>query len=1393
MKRARGQIGRLAVAAGSAILRKGRLTMRQGAVLIALVALALFAALVMVPDKAIAATVSYGAVEGTGQNLGGFTITWTTCTSVNATPPNATTPLYGVMSVGTPACTFRITAFDTTSPAPQMMLISDTQYGVATTVTGIDFTGNLRDYQEATNPGTTIGMRYQLGYVTGGTFYPFPGEATEARDYSTQANWTTSLASLTGTAPAGSYLAFRVTKDNGAFSYRIYSSTTANILNVDEVAACSDPDPTTSFTINPPTSGSTFGGSTYTVQATVAGEGTPGSGSATITIAGTTGGTCDVTGAAMTWNAGNSKWEYSWNIAACGNPVDGGITIDAAYTDPDCSDVTNATQITNITIDNTCVDSSPSTITVLTGQTLNGDPYNATSVFSTTGNVGSFQYFVVNATSSAGPSVDEQEYFDNDESTCDFVNWTAATGTGTLCTDPMGNGQFGTHNSAVADNGDGTHSPSAGTGPTSLHSGTHGTNGGFAYIEASGTGPYTATLTRNAQFNADETELHVSFAYSAYGANGIELKLEANDGTGWVTEWSVIGDDGNAGAWTVVDLNLYSGAGASAKAYTSGMVDLRFSWNMNSFAGDWAIDTIRVYGPGRVVASETTCTNWTSAGNALPATTGNGSLCGDFANGGSTHKIDIKGIDPDCGGYEVISPGSQNFTWNACTDPDPTTGFTINPPTTGSTISGDYLIQATVAGEGSPGSGSANITVAGSSSCDVTGAAMSWNGTSSKWEYTWNTSSCGDPIESGITIDANYIDPDCSSSFPATQVTSITLDNTDPYSIMGCNGCHLSPPAENALRNGADGAIVGSHDAHSNGLSMACTECHIDNGSTLPHRTGIINMTSLINSAANSSYSKGTSFAQTATPALGYCSNTYCHSNGTNLTSPWVSSSPTWGTTATCTTCHTKPPAYASGSPKANSHVKHPSDCSYCHDATTSDGGNSITTPANHGNKAYNVIANSAVSFSYTYNVAGGTCATISCHGGGTAQWGTTLGCTDCHGGSVSSPVAASLDATVTTRRGISGEFGMTWSHKRTAGGTVTSNDCGVCHMEGTASTGASNPTYHANGYVELRDPDTGLTIKDAYFNGGTPGAYLSNTTDARFVRFSRDLASSTLEPAVMAIQVNHCLKCHDAGGAASSAAWVPSGTAGKPFNTTIAHTTGGNVLNVDAHFNTTNSSYHPVKGKQNNSYADVDLMLAPWNQTSKTAGTTTQWGDLISCWDCHARPTDSGTLTNTVTAHGATDTLRGASTVSGTPSVSNAATLCLLCHDMTTYNQATPGHGPNSAASNLNRTQKVPFLQYGCNVCHSSGYNTAATRPARSEDVHGTNTLPATGQTLSGRWSTAGTPIAFIRNRSYLGNHEPLKVGATTYSPQCNMVGTDGNGACTNQGAKTYTVGGTY
>jgi hypothetical protein len=321
-------------------------------------------------------------------------------------------------------------------------------------------------------------------------------------------------------------------------------------------------------------------------------------------------------------------------------------------------------------------------------------------------------------------------------------------------------------------------------------------------------------------------------------------------------------------------------------------------------------------------------------------------------------------------------------------------------------------------------------------------------------------------------------------------------------------------------------------------------------------------------------------------------------------------------------------------------------------------------------------------------------------------------------------------------------------------------------------------------------------------------------------VTLEADPNAATLQ----AIMINQCLKCHDSNGAMSASARVPvsvmpASSSAKPFGTTIAGATYtgagvtanailGGVVDVNEAFKTTNSSYHPVTGKQNNSYASGTRMAAPWVNT-KTAGSITAWGPLISCWDCHALPTDAGTIVQTVTAHGGTATLRGNFLASGGTSTATsnvAVTLCVKCHAQ--YDTlSSSNHGTGSAFSGGGNGGMANALKWQCNKCHGSFWSdtagTVATRPVRSFDVHGVNALPTGGKVppATSRWggsTTVGTPTgtanlrpyAFIRNTTALGSHSPLSGNGFTYSPNCTSPTANVSG-CGSM--STYSVGGTY
>ena len=406
-------------------------------------------------------------------------------------------------------------------------------------------------------------------------------------------------------------------------------------------------------------------------------------------------------------------------------------------------------------------------------------------------------------------------------------------------------------------------------------------------------------------------------------------------------------------------------------------------------------------------------------------------------------------------------------------------------------------------------------------------------------------------------------------------------------------------------------------------------------------------------------------------------------------------------------------------------------------------------------------------------------------------EYGAGGECVTCHAAVVSSPVAAGLPggAAVTTRPDVVTPFTLASRHirSRTPATTVRNEDCCVCHMEGDVATGGANGSYHKNGYIELRDPDLGTTIKGVTHNGTTsaPGTWSSTGADARPIRFSRNLSSAVIEADTAAIMINHCLKCHDTLGATNTRAQVPTtGSATKPFGATVAANPGGNVLDVTSQFASTNKSFHPVLVRQNNGYTGT-RMVAPWNGVAKSA-TTTVYGPLISCWDCHAASGATGTIT-TSGSHGGTPTgtdavvLRGRVYTSGTTAALN---LCLVCHTQS----GTTNHGTGSSFTS-GTDGGMTYMANRCYFCHS--YNVARTRPFGAGDAHGYNTR-ANGTAFP----AVNNGYAFIRNEGWYGNatvHSIRSIGATTYTPTCGGVSNTTGGGCSRGSMGGYTPGGVY
>jgi predicted CxxxxCH...CXXCH cytochrome family protein len=388
--------------------------------------------------------------------------------------------------------------------------------------------------------------------------------------------------------------------------------------------------------------------------------------------------------------------------------------------------------------------------------------------------------------------------------------------------------------------------------------------------------------------------------------------------------------------------------------------------------------------------------------------------------------------------------------------------------------------------------------------------------------------------------------------------SGITFRSTiawDDVPSGSCNVCHddaTTPLSTNAHNLHIDNA---KHD-------FKCQECHVSTAtgdSTIGtasqrdfHVNGIKNVvwdTAGVNNG-------GTNYSSPS------CNGIYCHSQGIDLTMPRdvdanPTNAPTWNETFpgnNCAECHsggtTTGPSYANntlnidGTNKANSHDKHVVSagllCADCH-MNTLNAANIINYAGGlHINQQFDIVAPASNIGSYAYNIAGGTCNTIACHGGNNAQWGATLACTDCHGvtsgetedfgtGTGASIANGSVTATIDTT-----EWDAT-GHGRDAGNygsgnpaanmlSGATNKCLACHDSGVAHSLDTNPfrlrnvatinkvcmdchdtdSATAPGVAGFREP-TQAYVGAAHFNTGGGSNQRHNTTEYNGGRFCWD------------------------------------------------------------------------------------------------------------------------------------------------------------------------------------------------------------------------------------------------------------------------------------------------
>ncbi|MSM41610.1 MAG: CxxxxCH/CxxCH domain-containing protein [Geobacter sp.] len=498
----------------------------------------------------------------------------------------------------------------------------------------------------------------------------------------------------------------------------------------------------------------------------------------------------------------------------------------------------------------------------------------------------------------------------------------------------------------------------------------------------------------------------------------------------------------------------------------------------------------------------------------------------------------------------------------------------------------------------------------------------------------------------------------------------------------GCSQCHGTPPA-----GGGSGA-AGSHAKHAEIFpgTEGCAVCHDDHLAEVnpfAHATSAGRRPlSLRLPGGSYSGSLDDYLPKSADNQFGSCSGVYCHSDGTNIVTGTLSTgTPVWGAADVCAACHGNPPAYASGSPKANSHQKHPFGCNRCHTATTTNG-TAITTKANHRNGSYELSGPAGEAFSY-----GGVrqCTNSYCHGNGTnvatgaaangtttPSWGSgaALSCAACH----AFPPAYAKGTPKANAHLLHNSYGYT---------------CSQCHYATTrdGATLADANTAHANRAYDVSGPP-GKPVTYTYgATGGSCTAYCHSSVQGKLNPADPPVYAS---PKWSDSYIRSCRNCHKAG----------------------YHAYDSFLMDTGSHFK--------------------HLQFDSTSHTCRMCHYTARYGSAGSCYECHnpnttfigSNPHYDTSPRGPEHANGVVDVAfhpdfpaAGATgSYSGDTMPGTAYGTCtnLYCHSQGT--RATPPYAPAN----------IPTVTWGsgplpvdCSGCHGGDINASIPMATQSHDRH--------------------------------------------------------------------------
>ncbi len=627
----------------------------------------------------------------------------------------------------------------------------------------------------------------------------------------------------------------------------------------------------------------------------------------------------------------------------------------------------------------------------------------------------------------------------------------------------------------------------------------------------------------------------------------------------------------------------------------------------------------------------------------------------------------------------------------------------------------------------------------------------------------------------------------CNKCHPTTSgpsTWSTHIDGTLNQTTYGCSQCHgalstvspgvpASTPTEAAPGASASGSFdvtgvstngigaVGAHLSHLKKTNLAqtaivCNECHVvPAAGDVSHGTG----TGTGNARATLSWGPlatgtiqgWTTKAPTYTgsnTALngpnygttgGTCGTVFCHGAFPNGNNSGAGISQSWnGTFSSVTTLCTQLPCASSAL-----------TCLSCHSNTS--GGPQPIPPHQTTDTACGGCHGNA----YTWTGTSGTVDRALHMNGKVDGGGGGPNCLGCHNSAKGSRRAVDVDFADGGSPFRSHHVGSGTTN--TFKGTLDNYDCVACHMEGQIVTAASadcasgpfpttctNPTYHNNKKIDLRDVDV---VAPAADGAGTAFVYDKdavaaaagaaanwNTGNATW----RSETSTHLDP--------FCLNCHDTDGASKISTFGGTGqTASNPFaDTTITNnydqlTRSGpvDIKGMVAGSPPPRGTYsrHAIRGQAPSRYTvykaitgqtcsynsgkgvtsvpcktmfELTNSLGPLFKTlTSDAGIVEYWNDTsqMGCADCHASDGANGTAGN---AHGSTSEylLKSADGLASQGTEANGLYICVKCHNngkKSSHSGSTSNYAESVGLVGSARLNKTNASIFGitCINCH--------------------------------------------------------------------------------------------